>query len=62
MIDEDEYEESAESESNIAYIDKATLAKLVKVYQQNSLGQKINYPYKESYNPHLNYKSKSIPL
>jgi hypothetical protein len=38
MIDEDEYEESAESESNIAYIDKATLAKLVKVYQQNSLG------------------------
>jgi hypothetical protein len=33
LIDEDEYEESAESESDITYIDKATLAKLVKVYQ-----------------------------
>jgi hypothetical protein len=43
LIDEDECEESAESNSEIAYIDKATLAKLIKTYQQNSLEKKVSY-------------------
>ena len=50
MIDEDEYEESDESESDIAYIEKVTLAKLIKVYQQNSHVKKINSFNQESQN------------